>query len=277
MSSLIRDRRRRRTIPAVTDVTSFEPGMPCWVDLASTDPDRAAAFYGALFGWEATEAGDDDASGQYRMFLQRGRPVGGLGPVPPGGQPSAWSVYFRSDDLDATVAAVTRSGGSLIMPPDAVGEAGSLFFAADTGGAAFGVWQPGAHQGMAAVNEHGTFSWAELNTRAIEDAKSFYTSVFGWGAQTNAADDGSHTYVIFSNASGEVAGGFDMTTNVPAEVPPHWLVYFAVDDVEAAAAAAVELGGSALTDIMAIEPGRFCLRADPTGAHFALIELDDAT
>ena len=60
---------------------------------------------------------------------------------------------------------------------------------------------------------------------------------------------------------------------MPAEVPPNWLVYFAVTDADAALARITELGGALMMGPMDIEPGRFAVVADPTGAVFAVIAL----
>jgi predicted enzyme related to lactoylglutathione lyase len=60
---------------------------------------------------------------------------------------------------------------------------------------------------------------------------------------------------------------------MPAEVPPHWAVYFAVVDADAAAARVKELGGTVVMPPMDIEPGRFAVVADPSGAVFNVIAL----
>jgi predicted enzyme related to lactoylglutathione lyase len=63
---------------------------------------------------------------------------------------------------------------------------------------------------------------------------------------------------------------------LPADVPPHWAVYFAVADTDAAVARIAELGGSVMMPPMDIEPGRFAVVADPYGAAFNVIALKPA-
>ena len=58
---------------------------------------------------------------------------------------------------------------------------------------------------------------------------------------------------------------------MPAEVPPFWAVYFTVVDTDAAVARVAELGGTVIMPPMDIEPGRFAVVADPTGAVFNVI------
>ncbi len=47
--------------------TSYEPGTPCWIDLATPDQDAAAEFYGALFGWKVEEDENAEETGGYRV------------------------------------------------------------------------------------------------------------------------------------------------------------------------------------------------------------------
>jgi len=76
-------------------------GAPCWNDLYSSDPDRAADFYGALFGWTAMDPGPE--YGGYRIFQKDGKVVAGImkndGEQ---GVPDMWTVYLMTDDADRT-------------------------------------------------------------------------------------------------------------------------------------------------------------------------------
>jgi predicted enzyme related to lactoylglutathione lyase len=62
---------------------------------------------------------------------------------------------------------------------------------------------------------------------------------------------------------------------MPAEVPPHWAVYFSVADTEDAVARVQELGGTVVMPPMDVEPGRFAVVSDPAGAVFNVIKLND--
>ena len=85
---------------ATMEMQSYAPGTPCWIDLGIPDPDGAAAFYGALFGW-ACEEGPPEAGG-YRMCMLRGHAVAGLGPQMNPDLPPFWSTYIAVADADAT-------------------------------------------------------------------------------------------------------------------------------------------------------------------------------
>lgn len=93
------------------------PGALTWEDLRSTDPARAADFYGAVFGYrtEAVDGAPDD----YRMFsLPGGEGLGGIGGMmgAPDGVPSHWLVYFGVPDVDAAVTAAQSRGGQALAP-----------------------------------------------------------------------------------------------------------------------------------------------------------------
>lgn len=254
------------------EMTSYPPGTPCWVDLAAPDPAVAAAFYGALFGWES-EAGAAEFGG-YRSCTLRGHAVAGIGqlpdPPPPPGRPW-WTSYVSVTDADATAAAVGAAGGTVLFGPHEVPGLGRFLVFADTVGAVCAAWQPVRHIGAQLVNEPGTLCWNELTTREVEPAKRFYGAVFGWDVVDQRF--GSTAYVAFTLGGREIAGMMPMDAHWPAEIPAHWMVYFAVDDTDATAARAAELGGSVSVPPTDIPPGRFAVLDDPQGATFSVIAM----
>ncbi len=254
------------------DVDEFAPGTPSWVDLASPDPDASAAFYGALLGWSAHEAGEADEAGGYRMFTLRDRPVAGLGPLQDGGPPPTWTTYFTTDDADATCERVRAAGGVVFMEPIDVMEAGRMAVFADSGGAAFATWQPRAHSGAMIVGEPGALTWNELATRDADGATAFYGAVFGWEAQT--APMGGTDYTMFNLPGSEspVAGMLPMGDMHPPQLPPHWMTYLQVADCEAATANARELGAGVVVDCEDVGMGVFSTIADPQGAVISLFQ-----
>jgi predicted enzyme related to lactoylglutathione lyase len=253
------------------EVTEYAPGTPSWVDLASPDPDGSARFYGALFGWDAAEAGPVEETGGYRMLTLGGRNVAGLGPTQGEAQPGMWTTYVSTDDADAVAARVRDAGGRVMMDPFDVLGAGRMAVFVDTGGAFISVWQPQTHHGADVVNDPGAFCWNELATRDIDDAKRFYEAVFGWKGETNAYGDTSYTEWKLGGRT--IGGMIQMNEQWPADVPPHWMVYFAVEDVDASAAQAQELGGKVAVPPTDTPAGRFAVLNDPHGAVFSIITL----
>jgi predicted enzyme related to lactoylglutathione lyase len=252
------------------EFSSYPAGTPSWVDLASSDVDAAARFYGELFGWDAAEAGPAEETGGYRMFTLRGKQVAGLGPLQQEGQPPAWTTYIASDNADQTAEKASGAGGQVFLPPFDVLDAGRMTVIADPTGAVFGIWQAGRHTGAQLANEPGTFAWNELRTRDIAAAKSFYNAVFSWDDDTQ--DFAGGQYTMFKVGDNVVAGGMDMGELFPAEVPPHWGVYFVVEDCDAAAAKVRDLGGQVQSEPMTTSAGRMGAVVDPQGAAFSIID-----
>ena len=252
-------------------MATYANGTPSWVDLGSPDLDASAAFYGGLFGWTTTEPGPVEETGGYRMFLNGGQLVAGLGPSQEG-QPIVWTTYLAVDDADKTAELVQSNGGAVFLEPMDVMDAGRMAIFADTAGAAFGVWQAGQHTGAELVNEPGALTWNELLTRDLESVKRFYAQVFGIEPAEFPMGDGP-PYTIFNVEGRGVAGVLVMGEDFPAEVPSHWVTYFAVDDTDATVAKATSLGATVVRDAFDIPSvGRIAWLAGPVGEVFAVIK-----
>jgi uncharacterized protein len=247
---------------------SYGHGVPSWVDVASPDPAAAAAFYHGLFGWDVVH-GPPEAGG-YAIAQLRGKSVAGIGPLPAENVPPVWTTYINVDDADAVAQKVSSNGGMVFMPPFDVLDVGRMAIFADPTGAVFGVWQPKLHKGAELVNEPNTWCWNELLTTDVGKAKAFYGAVFGWGSVTH---EGAMPYTEWQIGGNTLGGMMPKPPMMPAEVPPHWLTYFAVTDTDATVKKVVELGGSLVAPPMDIEPGRFAVVADPAGATFGVIAM----
>lgn len=248
----------------------YAPGTPIWVDLSSPDPAASERFYGDLFGWTADEP--DPQAGGYRMLRYDGKMVAGLGPTMNPGQPPAWMTYIKVADASATASAAESAGGKVVMPAMDVMEAGRIAMIQDPTGGVVGLWQPGQHKGAELFNTPVSVSWNELSTRDVESAKRFYSQVFGWEPHTSGEPGQEYTEWRVNGKS--VGGMMAMPDQVPAAVPPHWLTYFAVDDCQGTVARATERGGQVMVPPMTIPQGTFSVLADPQGAAFAVIQLN---
>jgi predicted enzyme related to lactoylglutathione lyase len=256
--------------------TSYVPGTPCWVDLGTPDVDAAASFYGGLFGWEVPELENSAELGGYRRAKKDGADVGGVMPLMAAGQHPAWTTYVSVEDADATAAAVTEAGGTVVTEPMDVMDLGRMALFTDPTGAFFGIWQPGTFAGSARVNEPGAVGWNELGTRDPEAAKAFYNAVFGWGTEAHEMGDGM-TYYEWRQGERSVGGMHDLSGRVPDEVPPHWLTYFGCEDADATVAKLRELGGEVAFGPIDIPAGRFAVVSDPHGAVFAVMRPSEET
>lgn len=257
----------------MSERTSYAPGTPCWVDLATPDLEAAEKFYRPLFGWEIPELPNSAEMGGYRRAKLDGADVAGAMPLMQEGQPPAWSTYVSVDDADATAAAVKDAGGSVIAEPMDVMGLGRMAIFADPEGAFFGIWEPGTFAGAELVNEPGTFSWNELETRDPATAKEFYGRVFGW--EFDEESMGEKVYNVARVGEGRVAGMADISGRMPDEIPAHWLVYFAVDNTDAAVETVKSSGGSVPFGPIDMSVGRFAMVTDPSGAAFAVVKFAD--
>jgi uncharacterized protein len=249
--------------------SGIAPGTPIWTDLSSPDVEASARFYGAVFGWTSHPGGPE--SGGYTLFhTADGRQVAGVAPLASPGQPPAWNTYVSVEDADAAAARAAEAGGKVLMAADVLDQ-GRVAIVEDPTGAVISLWQPRAHRGAEVFNVPGAMSWTELATRDVPAATAFYAAVFGWGARTSG--EGSESYTEWVLGDRSVGGMLPMPEQVPAGVPAHWLVYFAVDDTEATARRASELGAQVMVPPVTIPQGTFAVLADPHGAEFAVIAL----
>jgi uncharacterized protein len=250
--------------------TQHTPGTFSWTDLTTTDQDAAKAFYMPLFGWEA----DDRPVGPdivYSMMLKDGKSVAAISPQPQqqrdAGAPPLWNSYVTVESADDAVARAAELGATVHAPPFDVMDAGRMGVIQDPQGAWFLVWQPNQNHGAELVNAPGALCWNELASPDLDGSSGFYGALFGW--QTAPFEGSEQPYLVIQNA-GRANGG--MRDVAPPGTPPHWLVYFATDDLDAAIARAGELGGTTLAGPIAMSIARIAVVQDPQGAVFALYD-----
>jgi predicted enzyme related to lactoylglutathione lyase len=267
----------------------YIPGVPCWVDTSQPDPAAAVAFYGGLFGWEFEDVMPPESGGEYLAARLRGGDVAAVGAIPAGAPPTAmWNTYVWVESADETAAKVLDAGGTVLTEPFDVMDAGRMAVFADREGAVFCVWQAKEHKGARIVNEAGALNFNGLNTRDAHGAESFYGSVFGWRILTleggtemwalpgygDHLEQGNPGLRKLVAEAGAPAGFVDVVasiTPIPDDQPDvaaHWDVTFAVDDADATAAKATELGGTVIVAPFDAPWVRMTVIADPAGATF---------
>jgi|SRR5215211_6565557 len=267
----------------------YIPGVPCWVDTSQPDPEAAVRFYSELFGWQFEDVMPPGSEGRYFSARIRGGDVAAVGSIPEGAPAVAtWNTYVWVDSADETAAKVRDAGGNVVMEPFDVMDAGRMGVFADPEGAVFMAWQAKEHRGARIVNEHGSLNFNALSTREVERAKAFYGAVFGWqmleipGGFLGWTLPGYGDYLSRENPDlrkqvAEVGGpeGFEdvVASIVPIpddqpDTPAHWGVTFAVDDADAIAKTAPDLGGKVIVPPMDAPWVRLTVIADPQGATF---------
>ena len=123
------------------------------------------------------------------------------------------------------------------------------------------------------MSSKAKFGWNELATSDPDAAASFYGAVVGWTmTKSPVPGDESQEYCVFHNADGMVGGMMKMAGPMWEGIPPHWLSYITVEDVDGACEAAKANGGKVENgpfDIPTV--GRMAVVTDPQGAAFALM------
>ena len=267
----------------------YIPGVPCWVDTSQLDPKAAVEFYGALFGWEFEDVLPEGSEARYSIARIRGADVAAVGSVPEGAPPMAtWNTYVWVESADETAAKVREVGGHVITEPFDVMDSGRMAVFSDPEGAVICAWQPNRHRGAKIVNEHGSLNFNGLNTRDVAGAKAFYGAVFGW--ETLELDGGFEAWTLpgygdhlerddpdvrkrveeLGGAQGfeDVVASINPISDDQSGTPPHWSVTFAVDDADAIAERAAELGGTVVAPPFDAPWVRMTVISDPQGATF---------
>jgi hypothetical protein len=252
--------------------TDFTHGSPCWIDLGSPDTGRATAFYGGVFGWQLVPVGPE--AGGYGFFQKDGSTVAALGPLTEQGAASAWTVYFRTDDVQATAEAVQQGGGTVRVAPMEVMSGGRMAQFTDPQGTRFAVLQPGRTPGgLEKTSEDDTLVWVELHVPDPVAGIGFYRGLFGWRTEEMQAP--GMTYRVLSLRDGD-----QQATSFGGVAPlqeggqePSWVPYFAVADADETVRKTEENGGSVLMPASDVpDVGRIAWLTDTSGAVFAVLK-----
>jgi uncharacterized protein len=266
----------------------YIPGVPCWVDTSQPDPEAALPFYRGLFGWDFENMMPQGSAGNYFIGRLHGGDVAAVGSIPEGAPPIAvWNTYVWVDSADDTAAKAVAAGGGIAGEPFDVMDAGRMAVLTDPEGAAFCVWEAKNHKGARVVNEHGALNFNTLATRDLDAAKAFYGAVFGWqalplpsgvmwilpgygdhleernpGLREGMAQMGAPEGFI------DVVAAVDLIDNADSQTAACWSVTFGVDDADATAAKAKDLGGEVVTGPSDAPWTRVVVLKDPSGATF---------
>jgi uncharacterized protein len=254
------------------NITHHAPGSFCWLELFTTDQDAAKQFYSSLFGWSI----NDQAMGPgqiYTIFNLEGRNAASATSMNQQmrdrGVPPHWMLYICTQSADDTGAKAQQSGGRVLAPVLDVSDFGRMAMLRDPAGANFRIWQPKQHSGTGITGVPGTLCWADLMTPDPPAAAAFYSGVFGWEVTPGQDNSG---YLHVKNGP-DFIGGIPPVAQRPPNVPPHWMLYFLVDDCDVSANQAQALGATLLIAPMTIEKvGRIAIVDDPQGAGFALFQ-----
>jgi predicted enzyme related to lactoylglutathione lyase len=244
-------------------------GRFVWYELLTTDTKAAMAFYGEVVGWK-TEAWE---GGHYTMWVGSQGALGGTISLPEPakkmGAPPHWMAHVEVADVDETVARVRELGGSVHVEPQDIPKIGRFAVIADPQGASLSVFKPGGGMKMHDRKKTHEFCWHELFTTDQNAALAFYKEIFGWEKLADHDMGPMGTYLIYGR-DGVWLGGI-MNKPKEMQMPPSFMYYVQVDDVDAALARAKKMGAKVLNGPMEVPGGaRVVQLLDPQGAAISL-------
>jgi predicted enzyme related to lactoylglutathione lyase len=246
-------------------------GRPVWYELMTTDMAGAETFYKKVVGW--TSAPFEGSPDPYTVFKRGGQvQTAGLMKRPEGmNMPPFWAMYVAVPKLEEAVAHIKRLGGSELSGVIEVPTIGRLQMLKDPQGAAFYIIQPSStEERPETAPEVGQASWHELMTTDAPAAMKFYSEIFGWRPSETLDMGPMGKYHMFNRPHGMIGGMMNKPPEM-AQVPPHWMIYFLVPDINAAVERIKANGGKILNGPMEVPGGDWVVNAmDPQGAAFAL-------
>ena len=273
------------TTPSTTPAqsTPLTPAAPAvrgrfmWHEYMADDVAAAQAFYSAVIGWGTTEMDMAMAEPmQYTMATVDGVPTSGYMALPAearaqGARPH-WLSYVGVPDVDAHVAEATAAGASACVAPQDIPGIGRFAVLFDPQGALYAVYTPlRPEPETAGMPPVGHASWHELVTRDSAAARPYYAAMFGWeDAGELDMGEAMGKYRMFGRGGRLLGGMFDLGPEM-GEVPPNWVPYFRVADLNAAVERVAANGGRIVNGPMEVPGGdRVAQCFDAQGGAFAL-------
>lgn len=250
-------------------------GMPCWIELITTDLQRAQEFYAGLFDWEY-EVREDDAAGQHVVASRHGFPVASLREA--SGEQSGWRLYLATADCAAVVGQAEELGAAVTGPVSRVPGLGTKSVLVGPSDAEFGLLEPEASWQFD-VGLPGTLMWAELVTIKAQTADVFFHDLFGYESEQFGWEQRSDYSVWYLGEESVLARVSMIRDFITESTAPHWLLYLGCDEAigtDDLVHNAIALGGRVRVDPYDSSIGRVAVLRDPTGARFAVVDSSQA-
>ncbi len=248
-----------------------------WADISVPDVAAAKAFYTSLFGWHYADRIVERRAVYSHAFLsadaRREHPVAGIAPLWQGQSENsvlAWHPHILVENADQTLARMTDAGGTIIVPPMDIMDAGRMAICCDTVGSSMVVWQPYSYFGAEVLRQPATIAWFELITDRPEDARCFYQQAFGWKSYKITKNEADYWMFYLGQ---RLTGGMQ-TDSAPTDGSHHWCVYFRTEDLGKCLEDCAAQGGQVAYGPRQ-EPaiGSYAVCTDNQGQRFGLIQI----
>ena len=259
-------------------VEKYQHGVPCWVDLVTTDLAAAKKFYTGLFGWTYIDKSMGEMGiGTYSMAMVDDVATAAIYEIGPDQLRSTdkpvWHVYISVDDIKTVLEGAQKNDGIVLVGATDVDQAGRVSVIEDPTGCRTTVWQPGEFHGSGIRAEPGAFTWTEHASTDRARSVLFYEKVLNVDTVTSSAGHSVEYSTLVVDDVG-VAGVFQMPDRMIDDgAPSQWYVYFQVRDLDASIEYAEANGGKAMAEAPEeIGVGRVIVLRDPQDADFCIVE-----
>lgn len=249
------------------------PSHFVWYECHTPDVAVAEAFYGAVLGWNARDAGMPDR--RYTLVAIGETPVGGLLEKPASsfsnGDKPGWMGYIGVDSVDRYIKRVESLSGVVHRAAEDIPQVGRFAVVADPQGAIFTLFEPWPvdQPQRLPVGTPGTAAWHDLTTSDGNAAFAFYADLFDW-SRSGTVDMGPNgMYQIFAAGSERLGGIMNRVASSPIS---GWFFTFHVTEIHAAADRVKQQGGQVIHG-PSIVPGdrQIAHCRDPLGALFGIV------
>lgn len=245
-----------------------EQGSFIWYELSTTDPKGAIAFYKDVVGWSTDTF--EGAEPPYWVWLAGAAGIGGVTGLNNTKAAPSWVGYVYAEDVDALTKQAASLGAKVCAGPFDIPRVGRFSSIADPQGAVLSMITPtGPDRPTPTGPTPGHVVWHELLTNDTDAALKFYGDLLGW-QKTQSMDMGDMgQYEIYGKSGRDYGGMMKRPAGYP--LPPHFLYYVHVSDLDAATERVKGAGGKIWNGPMPIPSGERVVQcADPQGATFAL-------
>ena len=246
---------------------AYTPGLFVWRELITVDPESAARFYTAVFGWKIQGVPFD--GGTYYLVDSGPKQIAGIMALPGGRSvPPHWNPYVSVTDVDAAADRAKALGAQIVFGPVDLPTVGRVATLVDAGGAVMSLFKSAKGDPEPAPPKLGEFCWEQLNASDPPAAKTFHTGVLGWRARPF---EGGGLDVFETAAEPPVAVA--SLVPAPSGAPSHWLSHVVVDGLAEGSARVTANGGRILVPRIDVPRlGAFAVIQDPQGAVLCIFE-----
>jgi predicted enzyme related to lactoylglutathione lyase len=263
-------------------IRQYKHGEFCWHDLETARPAEAKKFYLDLFHWNTKDVPMGDGGQSYTVLTKKNENVAGLFPMPKESQSKGmnthWNTYIAVDNIQESTKKAKSLGATLLAEPFKMGDQGYMAVIKDPTGATVNLWKSTNSEDSALVNEEGAPCWNELITQNLNQARDFYSKLFGWKIE---AQKGSKVPYYVAKLGSERIGGMIETTPTLRNAlpgPSTWITFFQVDACNRTAESAKKQGGTIVVEpTTAPHFGTFSLIKDPQGSVFSVMDFRKAS